>query len=149
MTNKETNELPEAPASATLSVITPKGFNTLFTVRDMSVNELVKKIAIIEEKLDELGYKPQIKGFVKKEVEYVEGKTCLKDGGKLKKIISKKDGTEYWGCANSTFIGGVKGGCSGFWTPEKYEQEKIVKETPDNSNKENVQGFDITEDVPF
>ena len=57
MTNPE--ELYEAAASATLSVITPKGYNTLFTVRDTEVSELVKKIAFLEVKFEELGYKPQ------------------------------------------------------------------------------------------
>lgn len=116
------NIIGEAPASATLSVVTPKGFNTLFTIRDMSVNELIKKIGIVEVKLDELGYKPQVRQAygVKKEVEYVVGKVCPKDQGKLKKIISKKDGKEYWSCANGTFIGGVKGGCDFFTSPENF-----------------------------
>lgn len=108
------NNLNEAPASATLSVITPKGFNTLFTIRDMSVNELIKKITIVEDKLDELGYKPQIRQAFgqKKDLQYVEGKTCPKDGGKLIKKVSKA-GKEYHACENGRydFKTGTKSGC--------------------------------------
>lgn len=103
--NDTQNNLNEAPASATLSVITPKGFNTLFTIRDMSVNELIKKITIVEEKISELGYKPQVRqsfGGAKKEVEYVQGKVCPKDGGRL--ILKKKaDGKPFHKCENGKY----------------------------------------------
>lgn len=101
MSNNE-NNLNEAPASATLSVVTPKGFNTLFTIRDMSVNELIKKIGIVEEKLDELGYKPQVRQTfgAKKEVEYVEGKICPLDGGRLVKKVTKA-GKPFHKCENN------------------------------------------------
>ena len=121
------NNLNEAPASATLSVITPKGFNTLFTIRDMSVNELIKKITIVEEKISELGYKPQIKPVfgAKKEVSYVEGKLCPVDGGKLK-IINSKDGKTYWSCENGKYdyTTKVKSGCQFFTSPDQYEKKK-------------------------
>jgi hypothetical protein len=84
------NEIGEAPASATLSVVTPKGYNTLFTVRDMSGLELLKKMTAIEAELEKRGYKPQVKLAFgqKKEVEYVQGKVCPKCGGRLIAKIS-------------------------------------------------------------
>jgi ssDNA-binding Zn-finger/Zn-ribbon topoisomerase 1 len=95
------NIIGEAPASATLSVVTPKGYNTLFTLREMSGEMLLKKISALESKLETLGYKPQVKssGFPKKEVEYVPGKSCPKCGGRL--ILKKKsDGTPFHQCEN-------------------------------------------------
>ena len=90
MTNPE--ELYEAAASATLSVITPKGYNTLFTVRDTEVSELVKKIAFLEVKFEELGYKPQpAKTFGAKEqkpVEYTDY-LCPVCGSKVIKGVTK------------------------------------------------------------
>jgi hypothetical protein len=120
------NILNEAPASATLSVVTPKGFNTLFTIRDMSVNELIKKITIVEEKLDELGYKPQVKQVFgqKKEVEYVEGKVCPKDGGRLIKKLTK-DGKPYHKCENGKWnpVSGPSGCDFVDWLEPKVEYD--------------------------
>ncbi len=85
-----TNEIGEAPSSATLSVVTPKGYNTLFTLREMSGEVLLKKITALENKLEELGYHPQVRVQfgAKKEVEYVEGKKCPKCQGRLVKKVS-------------------------------------------------------------
>jgi hypothetical protein len=57
----ETQELNEAPASVTYSITSPTGYNALFTIREMSGLELLAKMTSIEKKLNELGYKPQIK----------------------------------------------------------------------------------------
>ena len=103
------NLIGEAPASATLSVITPLGFNTLFTIRDMSVNELLKKIDVVERNMMAKGYKPQVKMAFgqKKEIEYVKLNgvdmvcpTCKV--GKVK-IIHAKDGKTYYGCDQSKY----------------------------------------------
>ena len=74
----QTNIIGEAPASATLSVVTPKGYNTLFTLREMSGEVLLAKITALENKLETLGYKPQLRAVfgAKKEIEYVTGKLC-------------------------------------------------------------------------
>lgn len=107
------NQIGEAPASATLSVVTPKGYNTLFTLREMSGTALLEKIAKLEETLDKLGYKPQVKqsfGGAKKEVEYVEGKKCPVCNGRLVKK-TKKDGAPYHKCEFGKYIDGVASGC--------------------------------------
>jgi hypothetical protein len=96
-----TNEIGEAPASATLSVVTPKGYNTLFTLREMTGHALLEKITALEAKLETLGYKPQVKAVfgAKKEVEYVEGKKCPKCGGRLIKKVSSV-GKPFHKCEN-------------------------------------------------
>jgi hypothetical protein len=116
MTNDEMISLNEAPASVTLSVVTPKGFPALFTVRDTSGLDLLAKLDTIEKKLEEKGFKPQVKtfggGFPKKEVEYVEGEVCPKDKGRLIKKLTKA-GKPYYACENGhyDFKTGVKSGC--------------------------------------
>ena len=97
----DTNIIGEAPASATLSVVTPKGYNTLFTLREMSGEVLLTKITALENKLETLGYKPQVKQVfgAKKEVEYVEGKKCPKCGGRLVKKVSSV-GKPFHKCEN-------------------------------------------------
>jgi hypothetical protein len=119
MTNPE--ELNEAPASATLSVITPAGYNTLFTVRDTEVSELVKKIAKLEEVFVQLGYKPQpAKQFGQKvEKDYVQGRVCPKDGGKLVNKVSKA-GKKYIACENGKYDPNTKTtiGCNYVEWPE-------------------------------
>jgi hypothetical protein len=93
-------DLQEAPASATLSIVTPKGYNTLFTLRDMTGESLLTKITALEAKLEALGYKPQVRPvFGKKEVEYVEGRTCPKCQGRLVKK-TKKNGGMFYQCEN-------------------------------------------------
>lgn len=95
------NIIGEAPASATLSVVTPKGYNTLFTLREMSGSVLLTKITALEAKLEELGYRPQVKQSFgqKKEVKYIEGKVCPLDGGKLVEKVTKA-GKPYHKCEN-------------------------------------------------
>jgi hypothetical protein len=101
----ETNIIGEAPASATLSVVTPKGYNTLFTLREMTGTALLEKITALEAKLETLGYKPQIRQAfgAKKEVEYVPGKFCPKCKGRMVKKISAKTGKEFHKCENGKF----------------------------------------------
>lgn len=66
------NTLNEAPASVTYSIVSPNGFNALFTVRDMTGLDLLTKMTAIEKKFVEQGIKPQIKQAFgqKKELEY-------------------------------------------------------------------------------
>lgn len=60
----------------------------------------------------------------KPQAEIVEDKVCPKDDGKLKRIISKKDGKEYWACSNGTYIDGVRGGCDYFTSPENFKPKE-------------------------
>lgn len=52
-------KIPEAVASVTYSVETPKGFNILFTIRDETEAKLFERMEAIEEFIVEAGYKPQ------------------------------------------------------------------------------------------
>jgi len=121
-----TDELNEAPASVTLSVITPTGYNALFTVRDTQVSELIKKIATVEESFEKLGYKPQPAktGFAPKQKDYVEGRVCPKDGGKLVNKVSKA-GKKYIACENGRYDPNTKStvGCNYVdWLDDKKEE---------------------------
>ena len=46
-----TQALPEAPASASAKMVSPNGIEWLLTVRDFTVNGLLKKAAVMEEHL--------------------------------------------------------------------------------------------------
>lgn len=92
-------ELNEAPTSITYSVITPKGFPALLTIRDTELSELTLKMEFMEDMFEKNGYKPQVRGFAKKEVEYVEGRVCPKCNGRLVKK-TKKNGGMFYQCEN-------------------------------------------------
>ena len=94
------NNLPESPTSVTYSVTSPKGFNALVTIRDAEFKELATKMTFVEEWFEKNGYKPQVKGFAKKEVEYVG--TCPKCSGRLVKKVSKA-GKTYHACENGKY----------------------------------------------
>lgn len=130
MTDKPENNSTEAPASVTYDVESKNGFTMLFTVRGTSGLELLDVMDSIEAKLIAKEYKPHIKQSwgAKKETEYVDGKVCLEDGGRLK-IIHAKDGKTYWGCENSRYDAATKtkSGCKGFYVPEKYDMLKRAK----------------------
>jgi hypothetical protein len=101
-TTETTATLPEAPASVTYSVTTPHGFDILFTLRDTTGLGLLDKMESVENYLLNHEYKPQIKrsfGAPKKEQEFVEGKVCPKDGGRLVKKVTKA-GKPYHKCEN-------------------------------------------------
>jgi len=85
--------LNEAPASATLSVITPNGYNALFTIRDVEVSELIRKIYLIEGSFEKLGYKPQPSRTFNKEqkpVEYADY-VCPTCGKRVTKNTTKEN----------------------------------------------------------
>jgi hypothetical protein len=92
--------IPEAPASVTYSITTAKGYSALFTLRDMTGTGLLEKMDQVEEVFEKKGYKPQVRGFAKKEVTFVEGKKCPKDGGRLIEKISTKTGKKFLKCEN-------------------------------------------------
>lgn len=111
---KELNELPEAPASVTYSIVSPTGYNALFTIREMTGLDLLTKMTALEKKLDEMGYKPQIKTSFgqKKEVVYVPNAECPKCKGRLIDKTSK-NGKRFHECENRKydFKTGVTSGC--------------------------------------
>jgi hypothetical protein len=108
-------DLQEAPASVTYSLLTPEGFNVLFTVREMSGTALLDKMTLMGKSLVEKGYKPQPqKSYgAPKSVEYIDGRMCPKDGGKLVKKVSK-EGKAFAVCENGKYVNGVKSGCDHF-----------------------------------
>ena len=125
---KESLKLPEAPASVTYSITSKDGYNALFTIRAMSGKELLETMKEIEEVLIKKEYKPQVRQVFgqKKEVEYVQGKVCPKDGGKLIKKISKF-GKEYHACENGRFDfkTGTRSGCDFVdWLNPKLDWDK-------------------------
>lgn len=90
MTEEPKNQLPEAPASASVKIKSPNGFEYIFTMRDEKASELIKKM----EALENTYFIP--KGYTalaqnnskfppKKEKEYIEGRVCPTDGGRLVK----------------------------------------------------------------
>lgn len=96
--------MPEAPASATITVKTPGGFETLVTIRDYEDKELTKKqlayLLNLDKALLVMGFTPVIRGFGKpaaKPIEYVEGRVCPKCGSKLVHAQTK-DGRKFIKC---------------------------------------------------
>lgn len=79
--------IPEAVASATLDVLTPAGYPTLISIRDVSEVSLFDRLEGMEKYLKDAGYQPNIKSFFKGRTEaqkdYVEGRVCPKCGSKL------------------------------------------------------------------
>ena len=104
----------EASASINVSMVSPKGFNPQFTIRGESMIKLLESYDTLETLLIEKGFKPAPQrsfggGFPKKEKEWIVDK-CPKDGGRLYHLVTKS-GKDMCKCENSTFVGGVAGGC--------------------------------------
>lgn len=100
------NDFPEAPASATVKIKTKLGFEWLFTVRSDSVLEpktgLFAKIDSLEKEFTERGWTAlaQNNGFPKKEKDFISGRTCPKDGGRLFNSVTKT-GRKFIKCENN------------------------------------------------
>lgn len=104
-TKQNENQLPEAPASITLNVKTPKGFPGLLTLRDSKMKDLILNIETIEKLLDSRGWTPHEKTFGRREpkpVEYVKDKVCELDEGKLV-IKVTKEGKKFVECENRNY----------------------------------------------
>ncbi len=110
------NNSTEAPASSTVTIKTPGGFEVLLTSRDFEDKDLTRKqlahLLNLDKALIASGFSPVVRGFGKqqKPVEYVEGRTCPIDGARLIKA-KKKDGSDYIRCENNKFINGQQSGC--------------------------------------
>lgn len=95
----------EAPFSVTLTVVTPKGFSALVTLRGDELD--LKALMDAETKLVEAGFKPQpVKTFgafprKEKTVEFVEGRMCPKCKNKLVYFESK--GKKHIKCSTSKY----------------------------------------------
>lgn len=140
------NVLPEAPASITYSVVTPKGFPALVTLRDSNYSDLVKKMKFMEAYFSDEKHKytPQVRGgYVKKEIEYIDGKSCPECGGRIR---ATGEGNKYWKCENNKYDFKTKtsSGCKFFTSPEKYNQDvlksKQSKLTPEELEMEAILG---------
>lgn len=111
---EEKNQLPEAPASATVKIKSKDGFEWLFTIRDEKASQLMFKMKAMEKNWLEGGFTPLAQNsFGKKPatpVEYVEGRMCPNDNARLVKA-TKKDGTKFIRCENNKFINGQQTGC--------------------------------------
>lgn len=81
-------QLPEAPASATVKIKSKNGFEWLFTIRDEKASVLSFKMEAMEKKWISQGFTPLAQNAQKGgkiEKEYVLGRVCPLDGGKLVK----------------------------------------------------------------
>lgn len=93
------------PASVTYTIQTKNGFNCLYTLRELTGQALLDKMEAVEADFAKRGIIPQpIKKFggVSKEVEYVDGRKCPVDGGRLVKKVSKA-GKPYHACENGRY----------------------------------------------
>lgn len=95
----------EAPTSATYKLTSPKGFGVLFTVRGDDSKELLQEMITIESSLVDLGYQVATQSYGRgkpKDIEWVEGRTCPKDGGRIQKITTK-GGKVLFQCENRKY----------------------------------------------
>jgi len=90
---KETSNqstVPEAIASVTYNLNSPRGYPVLFTIRRDNESELLETMEALEMLLEGKGYTPKTyKKFEKKPVDYVEGRVCPRCGGRLVNKVSK------------------------------------------------------------
>ena len=105
----------DAPCSINIQVLTPSGFSGQLTFRGVDWDAMLTEYLSVEMDLITKGFKPAPQrsfssGFPKKEKEWIADK-CPKDGGRLYHLVTKT-GKDMCRCENSTFIGGVAGGCT-------------------------------------
>lgn len=131
---KPINQLPEAPASASVKIKSPNGFEYIFTMRDEKASNLLFKMKAMEDHFLKGGYtalsQNTSKFPPKKEKEYAEGKFCPQDGGRLV-ISEKKDGSKFLKCENNKWNPTTRQsyGCSYIeWPNSNSQQVERVKE---------------------
>jgi hypothetical protein len=94
----------EAPISLTFEVVTPAGFPALFTVRDDERTGFLSRVVEVEKNLVNLGFKPRpartFGGGAKPEKDWIQGRTCPKDGGRLFNNVTAS-GKKMIKCENS------------------------------------------------
>ena len=123
---------PEMTSSVTFTLISPSGFPILFTVRDMSEEQLLDKIGVLELRLADEGYAPGkqgYSGYPKKEKKVVG--ECPKCKGQLIEA-TKKDGTTFKKCENNKWDFNLKknvGSCDYIeWGEPKLSPEAAMQE---------------------
>lgn len=125
------NELTEAPISASTKVKSTNGFEYILTMREGLTEELfsnlMKLITEKEKVLLAKGWTPlsqQQSKYPAKVIDYVEGRVCPKDGGKL---IKPPEGTNRpIKCENSKYDWKTKtsSGCDFLeWPKSGYEKD--------------------------
>ncbi len=109
-----TNSFDEAPASVTVKIKSPTGFEYMFTMRNDKASTLMFRMKAMEKIWTDTGFTPLAQNaFSKgqqKPVEYVADRVCPTDSGKLIKA-KKKDGTPFIKCENNKYINGQQTGC--------------------------------------
>ena len=120
------NNLPEALVVWFTNYTSPDGFEESMTLRGNTMKDVLEQRKDFIAKLKEIGATPIIRnrGFQKKEIEYVPDKVCPVDSGRLKVIVSKKDGKTYWACEHGRYDWNTKTtiGCKFICSPETFER---------------------------
>lgn len=125
---QETKNYEEAPASANVRIKSPQGFEWQFTIRDDHASTLLFKMAAMEKRWLGAGFIPVIPTHFQKAapkpVDYIEGRLCPLDGGRL---IKPPVGTNRpIKCENSKYNFQTKtsSGCAFTeWPKSGYEQD--------------------------
>lgn len=101
------NQLPEAPASATVKIKSPNGFEWLFTIRDEHASTLVFKMNSMEDNWIKFGWTPLAQNSYQKPtvkpVEYIEGRMCNLCGKRLIKGQSKDGSKKFEKCEDNRY----------------------------------------------
>lgn len=128
MEDKEKQQLPEAPTSATVKIKSAAGFEWLFTIRDESAKTLMFKMKAMETNWLDNGFTPLVQqtkgGFPPKQIDYVPNRTCPTDGARLV-FATKKDGSKYVKCENNKWdkINNRATGCQFVEWPKSVAEE--------------------------
>ncbi len=107
LSQPEKPPLPEAPASATVKVVSPKGYSWLFTMRSDSAEDLLFKTLTMEGHFENYGWKPVEEGKQAAKAQGTpqptgEPPVCAIHGKPMewKSGVSKTNGRPYgfWSC---------------------------------------------------
>lgn len=106
MTNNKTlpieNQLPEAPASATVKFKSKNGFEYLFTLRETTGTELLNKLELLENDLLGRGATPIAQNSFSKPAPVT--KPCpVHPSEMMKEHVSKKSGKPYFSHSRGTY----------------------------------------------
>lgn len=133
--NEINTPLPEARASVTYNMTSPKGFGVLFTMRSGNEAELMEMMEETEEYLVKKGYTAEVRrSFGAKPKEIVEGEKCPKCGADLIKITAKGRPAVKCSMSKYDFMTKTASGCDYFkYTdissePATPKQEELLKE---------------------
>lgn len=126
------NDLHEAKASVSYSLLNKDGYPLIFTVRSLDEAELLDLMVDLESMLNKRGYQPDKKvsgGFAPKVKEVVQGETCPKCNQPLVKFTSK-DGTKSGvkcSTAKYDFMTKTASGCNFVRFDESNSSEKATE----------------------